>query len=205
MKETFIQGIFPVPIYITSLDREFSSSEINFVNKNKNKINKNEGNITSENSYILNSSPFKKLKKELDLIILDYFEKIINPINKIIPYITQSWLNYTEENQFHHQHEHPNSLVSGVVYIDADEKYDSIKFFKRDPQSTIKIFAKDFNFFNSESWMFPVKTGSILLFPSSTTHRVEIKKGLNTRISLAFNVFIKGTIGDKKSLTELKI
>jgi hypothetical protein len=133
MKETFIQGIFPVPIYITSLDREFSSSEINFVNKNKNKINKNEGNITSENSYILNSSPFKKLKKELDLIILDYFEKIINPINKIIPYITQSWLNYTEENQFHHQHEHPNSLVSGVVYIDADEKYDSIKFFKRDP------------------------------------------------------------------------
>jgi hypothetical protein len=53
--------------------------------------------------------------------------------------------------------------------------------------------------------MFPVKTGSILLFPSSTTHRVEIKKGLNTRISLAFNVFIKGTIGDKKSLTELKI
>jgi len=205
MKETFIQGIFPVPIYITSLDREFSSSEINFVNKNKNKINKNEGNITSENSYILNSSPFKKLKKELDLIILDYFEKIINPINKIIPYITQSWLNYTEENQFHHQHEHPNSLVSGVVYIDADEKYDSIKFFKRDPYSTIKIFAKDFNFFNSESWMFPVKTGSILLFPSSTTHRVEIKKGLNTRISLAFNVFIKGTIGDKKSLTELKI
>jgi len=32
---------------------------------------------------------------------------------------------------------------------------------------------------------------------------VETKQGTNTRISLAFNVFIKGKIGDKKGLTEL--
>jgi hypothetical protein len=32
---------------------------------------------------------------------------------------------------------------------------------------------------------------------------VENKQGDNTRISLAFNVFIKGTIGREKSLTEL--
>jgi hypothetical protein len=32
---------------------------------------------------------------------------------------------------------------------------------------------------------------------------VETKQGDNTRISLAFNVFIKGTVGNNKSLTEL--
>jgi hypothetical protein len=32
---------------------------------------------------------------------------------------------------------------------------------------------------------------------------VENKKGKNTRISLAFNVFVKGTVGNNKDLTEL--
>ena len=41
------------------------------------------------------------------------------------------------------------------------------------------------------------------MFPSSTTHKVEVKKGSNTRISLSFNTFYKGTIGSNKSLTEL--
>jgi hypothetical protein len=34
---------------------------------------------------------------------------------------------------------------------------------------------------------------------------VETKEGDNTRISLAFNVFIKGNIGNNKNLTELKL
>ena len=50
-----------------------------------------------------------------------------------------------------------------------------------------------------------VKTGDIVLFPSSLTHMVETKEGDNTRVSLAFNVFIKGTIGNNKQLTELKL
>jgi hypothetical protein len=32
---------------------------------------------------------------------------------------------------------------------------------------------------------------------------VETKQGDNTRISLAFNIFIKGNIGNNKNLTEL--
>ena len=41
------------------------------------------------------------------------------------------------------------------------------------------------------------------MFPSSTTHRVDIKKGNNTRVSLAFNTFYKGKIGSNDKLTEL--
>ena len=41
------------------------------------------------------------------------------------------------------------------------------------------------------------------MFPSSTTHEVEIKKGSNTRVSLAFNTFYKGKIGANEDLTEL--
>jgi uncharacterized protein (TIGR02466 family) len=195
--------LFPIPVYSTSLEREFTSEELNFVQENKKDPHINTGNVTSSNNYILNEVPFLNLKNEINFIVNDYFDKIINPIeNKITPYITQSWLNYTESTQYHHTHEHPNSIVSGVLYINADENNDMIKFYNN-YYETIKIQPKEYNIYNSKSWWFPVKTGQIVLFPSSTTHSVEVKKGDNTRISLAFNVFIKGILGNNKDLTEL--
>ncbi len=200
--EANINGIFPTPIYISKLNRKLTPLELKFVDKNKKDFYKNEGNITSNNSYILNKKPFANIKKELDLKVKDYFNKVISPANNITPYITQSWLNYTETNQYHHKHAHPNSLVSGVFYINCHEEHDKIKFFN-DTYKTIKLEIKDWNIWNSESWWFSVKTGDIIMFPSSLTHMVETKQGDNTRISLAFNVFIKGTVGDNKNLTEL--
>jgi uncharacterized protein (TIGR02466 family) len=202
MIESNINGIFPTPIYISKLDRKLTPLELKFVDKNKKDFYKNDGNITSNNNYILNEKPFINIKKELDLRVQDYFDKVISPANNITPYITQSWLNYTETNQYHHKHAHPNSLVSGVFYINCDEKHDKIKFFN-DTYKTIKLEIKDWNIWNSESWWFSVKTGDVILFPSSLTHMVETKQSDNTRISLAFNVFIKGTVGNNKNLTEL--
>jgi uncharacterized protein (TIGR02466 family) len=202
MIESTVNGIFPTPIYIAKVDRKLTPLELKFVDKNKKDHYKNDGNITSNNSYILNEKPFVNIKKELDLRVQDYFDKVISPANNITPYITQSWLNYTETNQYHHKHAHPNSLVSGVFYINCHEEHDKIKFFN-DTYGTIKPEVKEWNMWNSESWWFSVKTGDVILFPSSLTHMVETKQGDNTRISLAFNVFIKGTVGNNKNLTEL--
>ena len=204
MIKSNINGIFPTPIYISKLDRKLTPLELKFVDKNKKDFYKNDGNITSNNNYILNEKPFANIKKELYLRVQDYFDKVVSPANNITPYITQSWLNYTETNQYHHKHAHPNSLVSGVFYINCHEKHDKIKFFN-DNYKTIKLEVKDWNIWNSESWWFTVKTGDVILFPSSLTHMVETKQGDNTRISLAFNVFIKGTVGNNKNLTELII
>jgi uncharacterized protein (TIGR02466 family) len=200
--EATINGIFPTPIYISKVNKKLTPSELKFVDKSKKDFYKNDGNITSNNNYILNEKPFANIKKELNLKVQDYFDKIISPANNITPYITQSWLNYTETNQYHHKHSHPNSLVSGVFYINCHEEHDKIKFFN-DNYKTIRLEIKDWNLWNSETWWFSVKTGDVILFPSSLTHMVETKEGTNTRISLAFNVFIKGTVGDNKSLTEL--
>jgi uncharacterized protein (TIGR02466 family) len=205
MKESIIHSIFPTPIYFSHLEREFTSSELKFVDEiKKNGSHLNYGNNTSLNNYILNEKPFFNIKKELNLRIKEYFDKIICSSNGITPYITQSWLNYTDKDQYHHKHSHPNSLVSGVLYINSDEKFDKIKFFKSG-YDRIALEVKDFNLFNSNSWWFTVKTGDIVLFPSSLTHMVETKEGDNTRISLAFNVFIKGKIGNSISLNEITL
>jgi len=200
--EATINGIFPTTVYISKLDRKLTLKELSFIDKIKLDLHNNERNKTSNDNYVLNNKSFKNLKEDLDIRVQDYFQKIISPTDSITPYITQSWLNYTETNQYHHKHEHPNSLVSGVFYVNCNEEFDKIKFFNH-TYKAIKPEVKDWNLYNSESWWFSVKTGDVILFPSSLTHMVETKEGTNTRISLAFNVFVKGTIGSNKLLTEL--
>jgi len=201
--EVKVTGIFPVPIYQTILSREISIEEKNFFNELER--TKNAYNYNSKNNYVLNEEPLSTLKKELFLRVEDYFQKIITPKTHVLPYITQSWVNWTKSGEEHHKHAHSNSLFSGVFYIDADEEYDSIKFFKRHTYESLSIEPHEYHLFNSESWTFKVKTGDIILFPSSLGHLVESKIGDNLRTSLSFNTFIKGTIGVDVELTELKI
>tara|TARA_R110000787_G_C13381008_1_gene441809 strand:+ start:708 stop:1322 length:615 start_codon:yes stop_codon:yes gene_type:complete len=204
MKDAKIAGIFPTPVYLSKLNRKFTKKELSLINKCKVDSHNNVGNVGSNENYILNHDIFNNLKKEIDLKVKDYFKKVICITDEVTPYITQSWLNFTETNQFHHKHEHPNSLVSGVLYINCDKEFDKIKFFNNE-YKIIKPEVKEWNLWNSESWWFPVKTGDLILFPSSLTHTVEAKEGTNTRISLAFNTFVKGVIGNNRGLTELKL
>ena len=203
MKKTVIENLFPTPIYMSNIDRPFTKQELQFVDNQKNKCTKNSGNINTKDNYILNRKEFKNIKKFLDECCKDYLEKIISPKNNIELYITQSWLNYTEENEYHHTHEHPNSVVSGVLYFDCDKENDKIKFSNPIRYQQIKPEIDKYNIWNSHTWWLPVETGQLLMFPSSTTHQVDTKQGTNTRISLAFNTFYKGTIGSNNDLTEL--
>ena len=145
----------------------------------------------------------QNLKKDLNKKIIDYFDKVVCTSNSIIPYITQSWINYTKTNQFHHRHSHSNSYISGVFYIAADKKVDSITFYRAKADEIISLNVAKYNLFNSTTWKFPVHTGDVFLFRSSLEHGVARTKGTATRISLSFNVFFKGTLGDKNELTEL--
>jgi uncharacterized protein (TIGR02466 family) len=202
--ESNILGLFPTPIYISNINRNFTKEENKFFLENKKEAFKNEGNMTSLNTYVLNNKNLKVLKEQLNLFILDYLKKVVNVKNDISPFITQSWLNFTEKSEFHHSHEHPNSYISGVLYINAKEEFDKIVFWKKRYEQ-IKLAVNEFNIYNSDSWWVTVKTGDIVLFPSSTTHSVFVKEGDNTRTSLAFNVFFKGKWGEEKQLTEVQV
>jgi uncharacterized protein (TIGR02466 family) len=204
VREPIINNIFPIPVYTTEIDRRFTKQELNFVKEQKKHCSKNTGNINTKDNYILNRKEFKNIKKFLNKHCKNYLDTVICPKNNLELYITQSWLNYTEADQYHHKHNHPNSIVSGVLYFDSDIKNDKILFTKSNsPQIKPIIDNTKFNFWNSETWFFPVETGKLIMFPSSTIHQVETKKGKNTRISLSFNTFYKGTIGSNSALTEL--
>lgn len=197
-----VHQLFPEPVYSSNLDRALTKKELKTINKYKKKTTSNAGNSTSSENYVLENKAFNNLKKDLHTKVMDYFDKVICTDNLITPYITQSWINYTETNQSHHPHFHYNSYVSGVFYIAAKKEVDQITFY-RPGEKTFELSVTQHNEFNSPSWKSSVQTGDVVLFPSSLHHGVQNKKGPDTRISLSFNVFVKGKIGNKKNLTEL--
>jgi uncharacterized protein (TIGR02466 family) len=202
MNEPVIHGLFPTPVVFSTTGREFTEQELEFVKKSGETTYKNEGNTTSLNRYVVEEPEMATIKSEIETAINHYMDKVIVAKPGVKAYITQSWLNFTNEKQWHHKHAHPNSFLSGVYYIDADAENDKIFFFK-DGYKQIKIPSAEWNLWNSESWWLTVKTGSIVIFPSHLTHMVEQKAGNNVRCSLAFNTFLKGTIGVSEELTEL--
>ena len=201
-----VKALFATPIYFSELERDFSEQELQFIKSNKENCIVNDGqNKTTKDSYILENEDLKKLKQDLIIRINQYFKIVENSDDKINLYITQSWANFNEPNTGHHEHLHYNSYLSGVLYINAIENLDFIRFI--DSRYTTFQFEnkKDYNIFNSGVWDFPVKTKQILIFPSYLRHSVLENLSNHERISLSFNVFIKGTIGSSFSNTELKI
>lgn len=197
-----IHNLFPIPIGRYELDRDLTDKELSFLKTQETRSNT--GNITSTNNTILKSEELVDLKSFIESNVSDYFTEIYRPKNKIELKITQSWTNYTENGQYHHKHEHPNSFVSGVFYIHADKAKDKIYFYRNGYQQ-IKIPPSDWNLWNSESWWFEVGTGDLVLFPSSLTHMVQTVESDKTRISLAFNTFPMGNLGDESELTGLSL
>lgn len=198
-----IRPLFPIPLGSVSLNRKFSTEEISFI-ESLDFIKKGEqNNKRSKDSYILENEVLKDLKSFI-LTNINLYLLATNPLPKNVEiYITQSWVNHNSANEAHVEHYHQNSVVSGVLYFDVDPLIDSIIFLNFPKSVAIEYEPTHWNEFNSDILVHPVKNGQLLLFPSNLIHKVDATNSVAQRISLSFNTFLKGHLGDELSLTEL--
>jgi uncharacterized protein (TIGR02466 family) len=199
-----IIDIFPTAVMKFKLGRNFTKEELNFVNTHENIYYPNSGNKYSKNTFILNESDMFDINSFCNDALQTYFKNIINPITNTSIRITQSWLNYTKLNGFHHEHDHPNSIISGVFYFSADKSKDIISF-RRNDYKQIQILYKEANDYNTMQTDIKVESGDLVLFPSDISHYVPQTENSKTRISLAFNSFVHGDIGLPEALNYVKI
>jgi uncharacterized protein (TIGR02466 family) len=196
-----INPLFPTAVASFKLGREFTPEEFFFVDNQP--VHNNMGNTTSDNRYVFKDEALANLNAFAESCVEQYLKGVYAPKNEVKLRITQSWLNYTKEGQYHHKHAHPNSFISGVLYFKADAEKDKIYFYK-DGYQQIKLPSDNYNLYNSESWWIPVGAGNLILFPSSLTHMVEAVQG-NERVSLSFNTFPVGYVGEETNLTALYV
>jgi len=191
--------LFPTPLYINNIDAPLINQQKNYL-LNLPKI-QNTGNLRSESAYIFEYPLFAELKKTINEHIKEYIN-IVYPNSNLDVYITQSWANYTEPNQWHHKHSHPNSFISGVFYVNAIKNEDMIRFYK-DLPPIYQINHNQPNNYNSGDVAILIESGDLVLFPSNFQHNVPPTTSKETRISISFNTFIRGNLGDEDSSTAL--
>jgi ectoine hydroxylase-related dioxygenase (phytanoyl-CoA dioxygenase family) len=150
-------------IFKFSLDRTFTKEEKNtFINylKSTDEIVSSIGNARTKNMFILNDESLLNIKS--------FCKSCLKRITTENLYITESWLNFSRPGEWHHLHNHTNSFISGVFYVNVIKSLHNIVF------SEINEIVN-------------VSKGDLLLFPSKLLHYVPKNKANDLRISLSFN------------------
>jgi uncharacterized protein (TIGR02466 family) len=190
MNEPNFELLFPTPVMFNNIGRDFTKEELAYIESHSTATNRNVGNVTSNNNYILNEPEMADLNKFVTDQLNEYVKRVYKPKYPAEAFVTQSWLNWTKKGEFHHKHEHPNSFISGVLYINADIKEDKIKFHKSGYQQ-INLDTDIYDMLNSKTWWFSVKTKDIVIFPSCFIypHKVKPVKSKESRYSFVCWVY----------------
>ena len=164
--------------------------------------------LLTKNVNLFKLKYFSRIKKECEKH-LKYYTKEILCIKQDF-YITNSWITkkslksgYTK----HHKHSHPNSIFSGVFYLDVEDGNDQKLFFSGKPgfldTFNFDYHYSDFNMFNSRTYWLPVNVGTCIIFPSHVIHWVEEIKTEGKRIVMGFNCFVKGNFGGREYSSDI--
>jgi uncharacterized protein (TIGR02466 family) len=198
------ESIFPTPVMRSSIGRNFTDDELKHFRKLQAAPYENFSNLRSADTRVLDAPEMQSIRSVVAEHVNQYAWKVISAHPRHVFYITQSWVNFTESGQFHHRHMHTNSLISGVLYIQVKKEVDRICFYRNSP-AQILVSDDQPNPYTVPSVCFIVDVGDLILFPSALIHDVERTSGAHTRISLAFNAFIRGELGSEERLNSLHI
>jgi len=191
---------FPTALYKSKIG--LTEQEIKFItSKSKDTEQLVYSNYMSNETYLLDSNELLSLKQRITNHLNVYIREVVG--YDIEMCVTQSWSNYNPKGSSHHTHKHRNSIISGVIYLtDAPAPF---ILMKPDDQLLVPDTLKPTTY-NMPVKPIDVEKDDIFLFPSHIRHGVMQNTSDATRISLAFNSFYTGILGnDKQAMMKLEI
>ncbi len=203
MNKDELLSLFPEPVFISAYPYNYEK-ELEFIKsficEKENKTGEIHHNRQSIDTFVLNRPELSKIKEFIQNKIQEYSKKIIKSRKDLV--ITQSWINKSVRDEYHQEHTHPNSIASGVFYFVSKDDMPPV-LFRRKNHREISLSVDEYNDFNSSRRTIYLKSGDLIIFPSNMIHGVPPNNTDNERISLAFNTWVKGNLGDIDALTYL--
>ena len=200
-----IYPLFPYPLMVCAKNYEFTNSEKEYISELE--MIDNIGNMMSKNDKVLDSKELSDLKLFMDEQIFNFKKNLLKIKDQNEIYITQSWVNNSNPNQFHPKHKHPNSVISGVMFLDEcnDGNLTPIRFHRTLDMFPLQFSFDDLNEFNANCREFDPVEGMLMLFPSLLEHDVDKNTSDRVRTSISFNTYVRGIVGGREQLTEINI
>ena len=131
-------------------------------------------------------------------MILDTSKDILKTLDYAVEdiAITDMWGNVLKKGETHPPHTHSNNFLSGVYYLYSD-KAAGIQFFDPRPSADVLVPKKTKKTHNNSNLLsFASKTNRAVFFPSWLQHWVPQNISDKNRISIAWNVQLKGQVGE---------
>lgn len=159
---------------------------------------------------ILLTNELKSLKQTIEDKINYFLFEILKFKQGKIKHV-RSWINLHKQGDFSQNHNHPNSFISGILYLNVPE-FDSGKIYFSHPEEissfktcTVNPLIEEYNIFNSKLWTFEPKNNMIVIFPSHLSHSTGVNNSGENRHSLAFNYFLEGSFGENNKTTYMEL
>ncbi len=138
--------------------------------------------------------PFRQLLIAINLEIKEIVYALCWDLNQVIPTVNNCWANVNNTHSSNHVHHHPNSLLSGVYYLQTPENCGSIFFY--DPRVGSQMLVPPLlqgTPWTREKVRITPEPGKMVIFPSWLWHGVEPNMSQDERISISFNIGIAQT------------
>jgi len=158
--------------------------------------------------YGFSGSGIASLHRESEWhFLIDYIEKKLEEVKADIGFetieklkVSLMWANKSEMFEWHHAHEHPWSIISGIIYIQG---FAGKTWFSRKSEYGLD-FPVPLHISNAEEkqniYKHEFKERTMVLFPSSLRHSVDENSTSLPRITISFNTFPAGSVGDVEKL-----
>ena len=143
----------------------------------------NQGGWHSDDLILDDHPPFHTLKSELIRSLHDV-SKEIHPNFQVE--ISNIWIIINRGNAYNSSHFHPQSALSGVIYISSNEKSGNLNFFRDGLKEHYPIKTWDSPLFIDDVFYKP-EPAKLIIFPSWIRHSVDGSDDQMPRISIAFN------------------
>jgi len=153
------------------------------------------------NSTLFEHKEFTTLANKINSLCIDYLKEVHKQVFEELK-ITSMWANVLKTGEFHRPHTHSNNVLSGVFYIQANDRKSAEICFS-DPRPQAGVFSTsltEYNPDNSEVWSYPSITNRLLIFPAWLNHYVKTNDTKEDRISISFNLMYKGVVGNLNEL-----
>lgn len=197
--------ILPQTVFKFKCDEDLLKDTLGDLEKEKWIINNVK--FITENNVLVQDSKYKKLHK--------WFHKCLKKVKDELNLnceefkIIQSWGNKEEYNQWHHVHTHPNSFISGVLYLTNSDAYTWFSVENIWSNSGLNLFRTfDYSADDKMEVIHKQETlaGDLIIFPSSLRHSVnEHTLTEHPRYTISFNAFPCGKVGDYNLLMGMEI
>ena len=141
------------------------------------------------------SQPFSWFAQDIGKTAFDIFDKLNYNVQDIE--ITGMWGNILKTGETHPPHTHSNNFLSGVFYLESDAETGIIFSDPRPAADVLVPRKKTKTNENSNLLSYISKQNRLIIFPSWLVHWVPINKSKRDRISISFNIQIKGQVGER--------